>query len=178
MPTKTATTKPALKKPRAPRKPAAAKAAVEHKAVAAEKAAPASAAHKAKPVGQYTFATGRRKTSVANIRLFAGAGDSVVNKQPWNKYFSYKHYQDEVGQPFDLTGLAGQYFFVCQVNGGGAHSQAQAVRHGISIALSKLSEEVRKVLKKNGLLTRDDRRKERKKPGLKRARRAPQWAKR
>ena len=85
---------------------------------------------------------------------------------------------EEIGKPFEVTGLVGKYHFTGHVNGGGPHAQATAVRHGISQALGKLSEEVRKVLKKNGFLTRDDRKKERKKPGLKRARRSPQWAKR
>ncbi len=181
-----------VKKPRAPRKaavhkPAATRKPVVHRkptapkveAVLAEAAPPPVAVEK-KPTapGRYIFATGRRKTSVANIRLFTGEGESLVNKQPLKKYFNYNYYQEEIAKPFDLTGLGGNYYFVCHVNGGGPHSQATAVQLGISIALGKVSEEVRKILKKNGLLTRDDRKKERKKPGLKRARRSPQWAKR
>jgi small subunit ribosomal protein S9 len=172
---------PAVQKNVHHRKPAAHEAAVEVKAETKAEDKPAVVelpAHKAPDAGRYIFATGRRKTSVANIRLFTGEGQSMVNKKPFDKYFSYSYYQDEINQAFQLTGLSGQYYFVCHVNGGGPHSQAGAVRHGISIALGKLSEEVRKVLKKNGLLTRDDRKKERKKPGLKRARRSPQWAKR
>lgn len=195
------TKKPALKKPRAPRKPAAAKTAddkpVHHRkpaeahehthaaatdiSAAAETAPVATTHHKAehtKDPGRYVFATGRRKTSVANIRLFSGQGDSLVNKKPLVKYFDYSYYQEEIAKPFNLTGLGGDYYFVCHVNGGGPHSQATAVQLGIANALGQISEEVRKVLKKNGLLTRDDRKKERKKPGLKRARRSPQWAKR
>ncbi len=130
------------------------------------------------PKDKYIFATGRRKTSVSNVRLFQGTGESVVNKIPFNKYFAFTAFQEEIDKPFQVTGLGGDYFFTAHVNGGGPHSQATALRHGIATALGKISEEVRKVLKKNGFLTRDDRKKERKKPGLKRARRSPQWAKR
>ncbi|MCL5666986.1 MAG: 30S ribosomal protein S9 [Patescibacteria group bacterium] len=124
------------------------------------------------------FSTGRRKTSIANVRLFAGQGEIIVNKKSLNTYFPYVYYQEEVLRPFNLTGLAGQYYLVGSITGGGPHSQAQALQHGIAMALGTISQEIRKVLKKNGLLTRDDRKKERKKPGLKRARRSPQWAKR
>lgn len=127
---------------------------------------------------KYIFATGRRKTSVSNVRLFQGDGESVVNKMPLNKYFAFTAFQEEIGKPFEVTGLGSNYYFTAHVNGGGPHSQATALRHGIATALGKISEEVRVVLKKNGFLTRDDRKKERKKPGLKRARRSPQWAKR
>lgn len=135
-------------------------------------------AHRPPVAGKYIFATGRRKTAIANVRLFAGKGESKVNQKPFDNFFSYEYYQQNVLRPFDLTGLGSEYHFVANVSGGGPHAQAQAVQHGIAIALSKTSDEVRKVLKKNGLLTRDDRKKERKKPGLKRARRSPQWAKR
>lgn len=131
-----------------------------------------------KESGKYIFATGRRKTSVANVRLFAGSGKHQVNKKPLDSYFSFSFYAEKVLEPFNLTGLGKDYYFVAHVNGGGIHSQAEAVRHGLARALSSTSEEVRNILKKNGLLTRDDRKKERKKPGLKRARRSPQWAKR
>ncbi len=130
------------------------------------------------PAGKYLFSTGRRKTAVANIRLFSGKGENVVNKKKFDVYFSQSFLRDEAMQAFRFTGLNGQYYFTATVNGGGIRAQAQAVRHGISQALSTLGDEVRRVLKKNGLLTRDDRKKERKKPGLRRARRAPQWAKR
>ena len=128
--------------------------------------------------GRYLPATGRRKTAVANVRLFTGQGDITVNKKPFKVYFSNTTLQNEALLAFKLTGLGGQYYFVATVAGGGIQAQAQAVRHGISKALSTLGEEIKRVLKKNGLLTRDDRKKERKKPGLRRARRAPQWAKR
>lgn len=128
--------------------------------------------------GRYVAATGRRKTAVANVRLFSGQQGSVVNRQPLERYFSYPFYLGEVNQPLEATGLKGDFYFSATVTGGGPHAQAQALRHGVASALAGLSEEVRKVLKKNGYLTRDDRKKERKKPGLKRARRSPQWAKR
>ncbi len=178
MPTKTTTTKKTTK-PRAPRKTAAKPAAAHAKKAAEPKAEAAKTAEvQHLPKGEYVFATGRRKTSIANVRLFSGKGESIVNKKPFATYFGYTIYQNEVNRPFEVTGLVNHYHFVCSVNGGGPHSQAQALRHGISLALSRISPEVRKVLKKNGYLTRDDRQKERKKPGLKRARRAPQWAKR
>ena len=191
--TKTATEKPAKKakavSATAAKKPAAAKSAVKKPATKIDSTAHVAhvkeaevkkpvLAHQPPAAGRYVFSTGRRKTSIANVRLFAGQGEHQVNKKPFKTFFSYDYYQQDVLKPFELTGLASEYHFVAHVNGGGQHSQAQAVQHGISIALGKVSEEVRKVLKKNGLLTRDDRKKERKKPGLKRARRSPQWAKR
>lgn len=126
----------------------------------------------------YVFATGRRKTSIANIRLFEGTGKNMVNKKPLENYFNFEFYRDEILKPLEMTGNKKNKFFIANVSGGGIFSQAQAIRHGLSTALSKESQEIRKILKKNGFLTRDDRKKERKKPGLKRARRAPQWAKR
>lgn len=190
MPTKPTTPK----EPKAPRKPRAKsaegevkpKAAVHKKPAKVEADAPAVAeevhtAHAPKahaPKGRYIFATGRRKTAVSNVRMFEGQGDIVINKKPFKQYFAFSFYQDEILKPFEVTGLGDKYYFTAHVNGGGPHSQAQSMRHGIAVALSKISEDVRKVLKKNGFLTRDDRKKERKKPGLKRARRSPQWAKR
>lgn len=129
------------------------------------------------PEGRYIYATGRRKTAVANIRMFSDKGDSVVNKKAMNVYFSTS-LVDKAYEPFRLTGSLGKYKILVNVSGGGTNAQAEAIRHGIAQALSSGSEEIRKIMKKNGFLTRDDRRKERKKPGLKRARRSPQWAKR
>lgn len=186
MVTKATTTKStAAKAPRKPRTTAAKKpAAAHHVRPAAHHAdthtveAPAAAQKHTIAKGRYIFATGRRKTAVSNVRLFEGKGETVVNKIPVEKYFSYGFFMEEISRPFSVTGLAGKYHFTAHVNGGGPHAQATAVRHGLAMALSKISEDVRKVLKKNGFLTRDDRKKERKKPGLKRARRSPQWAKR
>jgi len=179
MATKSTTTKSTVKKPRAvaAKKPAAPKAApVEAVADKAEAQVQEAPKHTGKE--RYIFATGRRKTAVSNVRLFEGKGDMIVNKIPLKQYFAYSFYLDEIGKPLEVTGLAGKYYFTAHVNGGGPHAQATALRHGISMALGKISEDIRKVLKKNGFLTRDDRKKERKKPGLKRARRSPQWAKR
>jgi small subunit ribosomal protein S9 len=188
MPTKNTATKPTM--PKAARKPRVAvrkkapsesvpsdsEAVLDKASEVLELAEPAVKHHGGKD--KYIFATGRRKTAVSNVRLFEGKGEMVVNKKPLSQYFSYSFFQEEIARPFEVTGLGGKYYFTAHVNGGGPHAQATALRHGISIALGKTSEEVRKVLKKNGFLTRDDRKKERKKPGLKRARRSPQWAKR
>ena len=84
--------------------------------------------------GRYIFATGRRKTAVANVRLFEGKGDMVVNKKPMKDYFGYSFHFEEISKPLEVTGLAGKYFFTAHVNGGGPHSQAGALRHGISVA--------------------------------------------
>ncbi len=188
-------TKPAVKTEKAPKKskaPAAPKKTVVHKKMEANLEEPKvaivhepKAVHKEKEAvkpaeekGRYIFATGRRKTAIANVRMFEGAGEMVVNKKPIGQFFGYSFHLDEILKPFEVTGLSGKHYFTAHINGGGPHAQATALRHGIAIALGKLSEEVRVVLKKNGFLTRDDRKKERKKPGLKRARRSPQWAKR
>lgn len=188
MTTKTPTTKTAVKKPKTVthKKTPVAKQ-ISDTAVAAKKHPAVKHAEmteiKPKPQikiekGRYVFATGRRKTSIANLRLFSGSGESLVNKKPVAKYFGYEYHVQELEKPFDLTGLGKEFYFTAHVSGGGTHSQVGAVKHALAIAISKSSEGTRAVLKKNGLLTRDDRKKERKKPGLKRARRSPQWAKR
>lgn len=130
------------------------------------------------PKGRYVYATGRRKTAVANVRLFAGSEDSQVNKKSLDAYFGTANMRDTAVRPLALTGLMGDFYFLASVNGGGSNAQTEAIRHGIAQALAIMSEDMRTVLKKNGFLTRDDRKKERKKPGLRGARRAPQWAKR
>ena len=118
--------------------------------------------------GRYVYATGRRKTAVANVRLFAGTEKSQVNKKDLTTYFGQSALSDSAVRPLALTGLLGDFYFLASVNGGGIVAQA----------LASLNADMKTVLKKNGFLTRDDRKKERKKPGLRRARRAPQWAKR
>ena len=130
------------------------------------------------PKGRYVYATGRRKTAVANVRLFAGSEDSKVNKKNLSDYFGTTNMQDTAVRPLALTGLMGDFYFLASVNGGGSNAQTEAIRHGIAQALASMNDEMKTVLKKNGFLTRDDRKKERKKPGLRGARRAPQWAKR
>ncbi len=128
--------------------------------------------------GRYVFATGRRKTAIANIRMFAGSGDILVNKKAFDTYFSHSSLRDQALRPLALTGLLGDFYFTATVNGGGSNAQAEAVRHAVAQALAGMNDDLRNVLKKNGFLTRDSREKERKKPGLRGARRAPQWAKR
>lgn len=127
---------------------------------------------------RYVFATGRRKTAVANIRLFAGSQDNVVNKKKLDVYFGQPSLLNKTVHPLALTGLMGDFYFTASVNGGGINAQSEAIRHGIAQALASMNNDMKTVLKKNGFLTRDDRKKERKKPGLRGARRAPQWAKR
>ena len=194
-PAKKPAAKPAAKKPAAKPavKKAPAKKPVEHKAEhtvaapAASDVAVVTVAVDEKPVaaistasdGRYTFATGRRKTSVANIRLFNGKGKSSVNHKELADYFSgYELYINQAVKPMQLTGTENTYYAFINVKGGGKNSQAQAIAHGIATAITLHDPQFRKVLKKNGMLTRDSRMKERKKPGLKRARRGPQWAKR
>jgi len=130
------------------------------------------------PKDRYQFATGRRKTAIANVRMFSGKGDNLVNKKPFAKYFANPIHQNQALRPLEVTGLATDFYFTSSINGGGINAQSQALRHGLAQALAALDNDLRKVLKKNSYLTRDDRKKERKKPGLRGARRSPQWAKR
>ena len=123
-------------------------------------------------------ATGRRKTSVARVRLYNGTGVITVNGRDINDYFGLDTLKYIVKQPLELTGLTGKFDVVINVNGGGLAGQAGAVRHGIARALLLFDENLRGSLKKAGFLTRDPRMKERKKYGLKGARRAPQFSKR
>jgi small subunit ribosomal protein S9 len=122
--------------------------------------------------------TGRRKTSVARVRLIPGEGKVIVHKRPLNEYFGKKTLEMIVRQPLALTSSEGKFDVLANVHGGGITGQAGAVRLGIARALLKFDAEIRPVLKKAGFLTRDPRMKERKKYGLKGARRAPQFSKR
>lgn len=124
------------------------------------------------------YGTGRRKTSVARVRLLPGTGKVTINKRDIDEYFDYETLKVIVKSPLNITENLGKYDVVATVNGGGFTGQAGALRHGISRALLKAEEEVRPVLKKAGFLTRDPRMVERKKYGLKKARRAPQFSKR
>ncbi|WAW14777.1 30S ribosomal protein S9 [Peptostreptococcus equinus] len=124
------------------------------------------------------YGTGRRKSSVARVRLVAGEGNVKVNGRPLNEYFNYETLIRDVKQPLVLTGNENKYDVIVTVEGGGFTGQAGAIRHGISRALLKVDEELRGTLKAEGFLTRDSRMKERKKYGLKAARRAPQFSKR
>ncbi len=123
--------------------------------------------------------TGRRKSSVARVRLLPGTGKVVINKKDLNDYFASELLRQEVMRPFSVAGAEGKYDVIALVNGGGLTGQAGALRHGISRALCEADTETyRAPLKAAGFLTRDPRMKERKKYGLKAARRAPQFSKR
>ena len=122
-------------------------------------------------------AVGRRKSAVARVRLVAGDGKIVINGRDIDNYFGYETLKMTVRQPLELTKVSG-YDVMVNVNGGGFTGQAGAIRHGISCALCKANPDLRGDLKKAGFLTRDPRMKERKKYGLKAARRAPQFSKR
>lgn len=124
-------------------------------------------------------ALGRRKTSAARVRIMAKGDKTIfVNGKPFQSYFPTLELQEIVLSPLKLLNYLEQFGVTIKVNGGGIHSQAEAVRHGISRALVLLDADSRKKFKKAGYLTRDSRMRERKKFGLKRARRAPQWGKR
>ena len=124
------------------------------------------------------YATGRRKTSSARIYLSSGKGEIVVNNKKLDVYFGRKVAQMLVMQPIEMTELSGKLDIKIKVKGGGSFGQAGAIRHGISRALISYDEELRPQLKKAGLLTRDPRKVERKKPGLVKARKSKQFSKR
>ena len=127
----------------------------------------------------YFYGTGRRKSSVARVRVYPnGTGAITINGRDIDDYFGLDTLKLIVRQPMELTETVGAFDIVCTVTGGGVTGQAGAIRHGLSRALLQYSEELRPTLKKAGLLTRDPRMKERKKYGLKKARRAPQFSKR
>ncbi len=128
-------------------------------------------------VVQY-FATGRRKESVARVRLVPGEGRIIINGRPLDEYFGLETLRMIVRQPLELTGTLDRFDIIVRVVGGGFTGQAGAIRHGISRALVTADMTYRPQLKKSGYLTRDPRMKERKKYGLKKARRAPQFSKR
>jgi small subunit ribosomal protein S9 len=128
---------------------------------------------------RYYQGTGRRKTAIARVRLFHGNGEFVVNGKNITEYFGQRDlFEREIIRPLELTGNAASFNVLVKVRGGGVAGQVGAVRHGIARALLDLNAELRPTLKKAGLLTRDPRMKERKKPGLKRARKRPQYTKR
>ena len=123
-------------------------------------------------------AVGRRKKAIARVRLIPGDGKIVINGRDIDNYFGLETLKMTVRQPLALTSLEGRYDVLVKVCGGGLSGQAGAIRHGISRALIKADPELRPAVKKAGFLTRDPRMKERKKYGLKAARRAPQFSKR
>jgi small subunit ribosomal protein S9 len=131
------------------------------------------------PKGQYFYAVGRRKSAVARVRLYPGEGNFIVNGKPVREYFGGRELNYTImDEPFRATGTTQRYDIVATVVGGGTSGQVGAIRHGISRALTTADGDLRPALKSEGLLTRDAREKERKKVGLKRARKAPQYTKR
>ncbi len=126
----------------------------------------------------YYYGTGKRKSAIARVRLYSGEGPVVVNGKPMEEYFPRLAHQMAVMEPLRLTSTVDSFHSMASVSGGGISAQADAIRHGLSRALVVLSPDFRVPLKRAGFLTRDARVKERKKYGLKRARKAPQWTKR
>ena len=126
----------------------------------------------------YFYGTGRRKKSVARVRIVPGTGVITVNKKDIDEYFGLETLKLIINQPFETTGTVGKFDIIANVNGGGLSGQAGAIRHGLSRALVQADETLKPALKAAGFLTRDPRMKERKKYGLKGARRAPQFSKR
>ena len=126
----------------------------------------------------YYYGTGRRKHSVARVRMYPGTGKIIINGRDIDEYFGLETLKLIVRQPMEITNTLGRFDIVCTVAGGGVSGQAGAIRHGVARALLQNGDEMRPILKKAGFLTRDPRMKERKKYGLKGARRAPQFSKR
>ena len=126
----------------------------------------------------YFYGTGRRKTAVAQVRLLPGNGAIIINGVPYEELFSSLEHRRTILQPLLVTESLDKYNAMVKVNGGGVSGQSDAISHGIARALVRAEESLKPILRQNGLLTRDPRVKERKKPGLKRARKAPQYTKR
>jgi small subunit ribosomal protein S9 len=126
----------------------------------------------------YFHGTGRRKTATAQVKLMAGNGTIIIDGKTLEERFPSLEHQRVIVQPFMATESSGKYNVVVKVAGGGVTGQSDAIAHGISRALVRADERFKPILRQNGLLTRDARAKERKKPGLKRARKAPQYTKR
>jgi small subunit ribosomal protein S9 len=132
----------------------------------------------AKKESNVFYGTGRRKNAVARVRILPGKGNIEVNKVPLDEYMPTDVAKIIVKQPLVVTGTEGKYDLIVKVIGGGFSGQAGAIRHGLSRALVKMNPEFKPTLKAAGFMTRDPRMKERKKPGLKKARKAPQFSKR
>lgn len=126
----------------------------------------------------YNYGTGRRKTAVARVKLLPGNGAIIINGTPYEERFPSDEHQRVIMRPLMVTERVGKYNIVVSVAGGGISGQSGAISHGISRALVDSDANLKPLLRQNGLLTRDDRAKERKKVGLKRARKAPQYTKR
>ena len=127
---------------------------------------------------KYNYGTGRRKNSIARVRLVDGTGKITINGRDIDEFFGLETLKVIVRQPLNVTNTEAKYDVIASVKGGGCTGQAGAIRHGIARALNEANNEFRPVLKSNGFLTRDPRMKERKKYGLKKARKAPQFSKR
>ncbi|MFC1950481.1 30S ribosomal protein S9 [Chloroflexota bacterium] len=126
----------------------------------------------------YFYGTGRRKEAVAQVRLVPGNGAVIINGTPYEDLYPHLEYRRVIMQPFLVTDSVSKYNAMVKVAGGGISGQSGAISHGIARALVKADESLKPMLRQNGLLTRDSRVKERKKAGLKRARKAPQYTKR
>ncbi len=126
----------------------------------------------------YFYGTGRRKTAVAQVRLSPGSGAIIINGVPYEELFPRLEHRHVIIKPLLVTDGLSKYNAVVKVSGGGISGQSGAISHGIARALVRVDENLKPTLRHNGLLTRDSRAKERKKPGLKRARKAPQYTKR
>ncbi len=126
----------------------------------------------------YVHGTGRRKTSVAQVRLTPGEGAIIINGVPYEQLYPRIDHRQAIMKPFVIAGVVGQYNATVKVDGGGISGQAGAIAHGIARALVESNGSLKSALRQGGLLTRDPREKERKKPGLKRARKAKQYTKR
>jgi small subunit ribosomal protein S9 len=126
----------------------------------------------------YDRGTGKRKSAIAQVKLFSGKGQITVNGKPYDDFFPRLEHRRTIEQPFKATDTVGKFNVEVKVTGGGVTGQAEAIRHGIARALVATNEQFRPLLRQEGLLTRDARIKERKKYGLKRARKAPQYTKR
>ncbi|MBE7525643.1 30S ribosomal protein S9 [candidate division WWE3 bacterium] len=180
MPTKKPTIEAAEKKTKAaaPKKKGPTKKSLPKDAAKKSTAVAVKAPVKLVP-GSYIPTVGRRKTSIARVRLVKnGTGSITVNDKPYEKYFTVYELREQVRQPLVVVGQDATVDVSVKVHGGGIRGQSEAVRHGIARALIDLNPTFRKTLKKLGYLSRDSRAKERKKFGLKGARRAPQWSKR
>lgn len=170
---KVAVKKPAIKKSVA-KKTTTKKPAVEE----IKKELPKKVVPKKDVSKKYFEAVGRRKTSVARVRIYKGSGGIKVNDENYIEHFRTLDMQQTVEEPLKIMNVFDKFEVSVRVKGGGIHSQSEAVRHGIARALVKFNEEFRKRLKRAGNLKRDPRMKERRKFGLKKARKAPQWSKR
>ncbi len=128
---------------------------------------------------EYYYGTGKRKTSIAKVRLYLDEGGPIlINNKPMDEYFNWAPWQNIVTEPFTVSDTNNRFRVIIRAQGGGVHSQAQAIRHGIARALVAYDPGLKAGLRRQGLITRDSRIKESKKYGLKRARRAPQYTKR